>query len=328
MKKEWDEITDHSRNSTFLFRRDYMDYHADRFEDHSFIAYRKGKPLAILPANISGTTLHSHQGLTYGGWALPERGLDTTEIFGMWKAWLETCGEVGIERIIYKPLPYIYAQMPSEEDRYMLFLSNAKLIRCDISTTIDLRANPGFNTLQKRHLKKASAGIYHLFHDGSEEAGIREFHSLLTKCLYQRHKVAPVHTLEELTGLINRFRNNIAIWGAYDDNTNELLAATCVYETKTTVHCQYIASSENGRNRNALTYLFNELIEIYKILSRKKDLRYFDFGISNEGEGLKLNPGLNRQKTSYGGSGVAYQRYEISVEEALRTMPATLWPEK
>ena len=39
-KSLWDDLTDASRNATFLLRRDYMDYHADRFADCSLIAIR------------------------------------------------------------------------------------------------------------------------------------------------------------------------------------------------------------------------------------------------------------------------------------------------
>ena len=52
-RHEWDKFVRNARNSTFLFLRDYMDYHADRFKDCSWIA-RKGSGIAaILPANVS-----------------------------------------------------------------------------------------------------------------------------------------------------------------------------------------------------------------------------------------------------------------------------------
>ena len=64
-KRLWDEFVAKSKNATFLHFRDYMDYHADRFTDHSLMAFdAKGNVLALLPANIDGDTLHSHQGLT------------------------------------------------------------------------------------------------------------------------------------------------------------------------------------------------------------------------------------------------------------------------
>ena len=36
---EWNQFVAHSKNGTFLFDRSYMDYHADRFEDYSFMIY-------------------------------------------------------------------------------------------------------------------------------------------------------------------------------------------------------------------------------------------------------------------------------------------------
>lgn len=66
-KAEWDDFINRSKNGTFLFRRDYMDYHSDRFSDHSLMFYFKGRLYAVLPATVVGGTLYSHQGLTYGG---------------------------------------------------------------------------------------------------------------------------------------------------------------------------------------------------------------------------------------------------------------------
>ena len=36
-KTVWDSFVATSKNGTFLFMRDYMDYHADRFADHSLM---------------------------------------------------------------------------------------------------------------------------------------------------------------------------------------------------------------------------------------------------------------------------------------------------
>ena len=64
---EWNSFLSESVNGTFLFDRRYMDYHSDRFSDASLMVYRRGKLYALLPANVEGSTLYSHQGLTYGG---------------------------------------------------------------------------------------------------------------------------------------------------------------------------------------------------------------------------------------------------------------------
>jgi len=64
---EWNGFVATSKNGTFLFDRRYMDYHADRFADHSYLFYREGRLLAVLPAHAKEATLCSHGGLTYGG---------------------------------------------------------------------------------------------------------------------------------------------------------------------------------------------------------------------------------------------------------------------
>ena len=59
---EWNQFVATSKNGTFLFDRNYMDYHADRFTDFSLMIYRRGKLYALLPGNVDGDTFYSHQG--------------------------------------------------------------------------------------------------------------------------------------------------------------------------------------------------------------------------------------------------------------------------
>ena len=63
-KTVWDSFVATSKNGTFLFMRDYMDYHADRFADHSLMFYKGGRLIALLPGNESDDTYYSHGGLT------------------------------------------------------------------------------------------------------------------------------------------------------------------------------------------------------------------------------------------------------------------------
>ena len=53
-KPLWDGFVALSKNATFLHYRDYMDYHSDRFNDFSLMAFDGGRLLALLPANLSG----------------------------------------------------------------------------------------------------------------------------------------------------------------------------------------------------------------------------------------------------------------------------------
>lgn len=55
-KEVWNVHVEQARNATFLLNRSYMDYHSDRFHDHSLMIFRNGKLYALLPANEAGDT--------------------------------------------------------------------------------------------------------------------------------------------------------------------------------------------------------------------------------------------------------------------------------
>ncbi len=298
----WDDFVKTSRNGTFLFERGYMDYHADRFEDCSLIAFKNGKLRALLPADLTreDNTLHSHRGLTYGGWVTPVAHFDATDMLDLWEVWLEWCRTNGIRRIDYKPVPWIYPVIPAQEDIYALFRSEAKITECSISSAIDLQSIRPFNTQQKRNLKKGMK-----VDSDIEEDALDSFHELLTECLKARHGVKPVHSAAELRLLAARFPANIRTYGL---KTREgLQAGVCMYLCGQVAHCQYIASTAYGRDNGLLTRLFDYLIR----KSTEEGFRYFDFGTSTEEHGWILNSGLLRQKAALGGSGVAYMRYTI-----------------
>lgn len=303
---DWNKFVREARNATFLFLREYMDYHSDRFADCSLMAFRNGKLSAILPANLSENTLFSHQGLTYGGWVLPVAGIDGADYEELWKAWFKWCRGNGIDLIDYKPLPSIYHRMPSQEDIFMLS-RYGEMTGCGLSSAINLHDNPGFNKLQKRHLKHLPDNVCIRSFNGNAEEETRNFHTLLSECLHSRHNVLPVHSFEELLNLMALFPDNIRIWEASEGE--ETRAAICAYMAPPCFHCQYIATSEEGRRQNILPFLVSKMIDE----ATRQGFLFFDFGISTENNGAKLNYGLNRQKTSFGASGVAYSRWRIKL---------------
>ncbi|MDE5807143.1 MAG: GNAT family N-acetyltransferase [Muribaculaceae bacterium] len=304
----WDEFVRHSRNATFLFERGYMDYHSDRFRDCSWMAFKGGRLMAMLPANIdSDNILHSHQGLTYGGWILPPAHLDGGDLLEIFSCAMEIWRAEGIRELDYKPLPWIYAGQPSEEDIYALFRLGGTVAEVNLSSAINLSCPGAYNKLRKRLLRKASALPTII----GEVADSAEFMQLVEECLRERHDTSPVHTSTEIELLRRRFPENIKLYGLrLADNPETLQAAVMIYDTGRVAHAQYISSTLLGRELNLLTPLFD-----YLIRDRYSERSYFDFGISNEDHGRYLNEGLLRQKFSYGATGVAYQRWQVKIEE-------------
>lgn len=310
MIDEWDRFVAESRNGTFLFNRGYMDYHADRFVDCSWLAYKNGKLRAMLPGNItSDGVLHSHQGLTYGGWIIPQEHYNGEDMLNIFEAAIPIWREFGITVLDYKPVPNIYSRMGAQEDLYALFRLGASISACGLSTAVNLDNEVKFNEQMRRHLKKASTLNFSIEEDGC----VDDFMCLLTECLADRHGVSPVHSVSELQLLKERFPKNIRIFTIrlLDDNNSpsgDVDGGACIYDTGYVVHVQYIASSPTGRKLNLLTPLFDSLIN-----NTFAGRGWFDFGISTEGNGMVLNNGLLRQKSGYGGGGIIYPRFSLSL---------------
>ncbi|AJI47694.1 GNAT family N-acetyltransferase [Francisella philomiragia] len=301
-KQEWDLFVANAKNSHFMFYRDYMDYHSDRFKDFSLMFYdEKGKILGLLPANVGGDVLYSHQGLTFGGFLI-DTNLKTKsmlELFNVLKRYLL---KQNIKKIIYKCIPYIYSSLPSEEDRYALYVNEASLIRRDVTTTILLDNKIKYQEQRKRAIKKA-------FKNGliiEESSDYNSYWSILRDALKHPHNATPVHNEDEIKRLAQLFPNNIKLFVVKDDE--KILAGTVIFENSDIVHTQYLASSEQGRKVGALDFVLD-----YLISNRYQNKKYFDFGISNEDDGKYLNEGLIAQKEGFGARAVVHDFYEIRV---------------
>ncbi len=300
-KELWDSFISNAKNSTFLFMRDYMDYHSDRFTDCSLLFWNKEKLTAVLPANINNEALVSHSGLTYGGIIISTetRAADMIEMFTALHSYIKEC--LGVTKFIYKPLPYIYCSIPSEEPLYALFRAGAQITARAISTTIDNNCPIGFSTLRKRGIKKANShGVI-----CAQSDDFCSFWKILENVLESRHNCSPVHSIEEIELLHKRFPENIRLFTATIEDSIE--AGIVVYETSQVAHFQYIAASSVGKSTGALDALVAHLTEkVYK------EKRYIDFGISTEDGGTFLNEGLIAQKEGFGGRAIVYDTYEIT----------------
>ena len=109
----WDAFVDASKNGTFMLKRGYMDYHTDRFTDHSLLFYRDEELVALLPASSHGDELRSHGGLTYGG-MITNLKMTVQLMLSLFDSLKEYMSSNGISRLIYKRVPSIYYSYSSE----------------------------------------------------------------------------------------------------------------------------------------------------------------------------------------------------------------------
>lgn len=299
-KQIWDEMISQSRNGVFLFFRDYMEYHSDRFQDASLLFFDGGSLLAVLPANRKEDQIISHGGLTFGG-VISGLNLGASvmlELFDVLREWLRN---QGVRTLLYKPVPHIYHRIPAEEDLYALFRNRARLVRRDLSSTLDMACRVPMERLRRRQLRKGKK-VFLI----RESRDFASFMHLVESGLSTKYHVVPTHTSAEIEFLAERFPDNIRLYGAY--RGEQLSAGALVYESTNVAHVQYGAGSPEAKEEGALECLYDELLE-----KRYANIRYFDWGISTEQAGQYLNAGLIQNKEGYGARGVAYDLYELDL---------------
>lgn len=303
-KSQWDSFVANSRNGTFLLMRDYMEYHKERFNDHSLLFFYGKKIIALLPAHITDDALCSHCGLTYGGLILSDGATAALllEIFEQLIVYIKE--QLNATRLLYRPTPHIYHRYPCEEDLYALFRHNATLTERKISSAILLHEPLPLSQLRKRKKSLAQASGITI----REEKSLDTFWQILCDNLQERHNTKPVHTIEEIKYLQSLFPDNIRLFVA-SDRSGATVGGALLYITNRVAHVQYIASTAEGREKGALDTLFDSLIR--ETFANKE---YFDFGVSVEQGGHFLNNGLIFQKEGLGGRGICYDTYSVELK--------------
>jgi hypothetical protein len=295
----WDDFIRNSKNGVFLFHRDYMEYHRDRFEDFSILFFDNGKLIAVMPANRSGEVLHSHGGLTFGGIVSGCR-MHTALMLEVFDTLREYAGAQSLKKIIYKAVPYIYHRLPAQEDLYALYRCNAKLVRRDVTSCIRSSDRPRFDELRRRKIRKAKSEGVRV----TRSYDFRTFVAILADVLQSKYGVKPTHTADEISLLAGRFPDNIKLHAAHVGGA--MVAGVVIFESDNVAHAQYIAANEDGRRLGATDLVFDSLInELYP------DKEYFDFGISTEDAGRFLNEGLVHYKESFRARSVVHDFYEM-----------------
>lgn len=280
-----------------------MDYHSHRFKDYSLMVYKNKSLIAQLPANIKDDALYSHQGLTYGGLVLSNniKLSDVIEAFGTLLKFLDNNY---IKTLYLKQIPDIYCSYPSAEIDYIMFKTQADLYKSDVLSVIS-HAEDGlkFSKDRKEGIKRGIKNNLSVI----EEDDFQPFwNDILVPNLEKKHKVKPVHSLDEITLLKKKFPNNIKLYNVYKDDN--LVAGTVIFDTENVAHSQYISGNEDKNKLGSLDFLHDYLLNnIYK------SKPYFDFGISHEKDG-RINKGLLYWKEGFGARSVIQNFYSINTE--------------
>jgi hypothetical protein len=302
LKSAWDAFIPITKNRSFLFLRDYMDYHQDRFHDHSLLFLVNGALKACLPANVAGRILHSHQGLTFGG-LLMHRDVRLNDVLAIVAALRRRLASDGLEALIYRPMPHPYHEVPAGEDIVALHANHVAVV--DVRATLCVRAGEIERLSQNRRRDLRS--------DRQGETVIRrsdDFPTFMRQCtayLARRHGGRPVHSEQEIALLASRFPDNIKLFVI--EGAAGMLAGVILYRHGNCTKAQYIAMGTGPVRNGALTKL---LVHILSAVLPAGS--WFDFGHSYD-PADRLNHGVHRFKESLGARTVPVTTYRLAAAQ-------------
>jgi hypothetical protein len=303
---EWNQFIKTSVNGTFLFHRDFMDYHKERFEDHSLMFYKENQLICCMPAHIESQVFYSHRGLSYGGWILSEIGTENMHL--LLEVFLEYIKDV-IFLVTGMPLAKAEIQLPPisyhtvhEEVTSILkqkgFRVNRVLdnqfVKLDRQIGVSPKKSRGYRNGKFEELRIDRANDFKSF-----------WSQVLLPQLQSRYASKPVHSIEEIELLASKFPEKIIQHNVYKED--QLLAGITFFIKRDIVKSQYTASSPQGLKTDAIGYLYMEAMKEFQ----EKGFLLMDYGPVNERDG-SVNEGLLRFKKELGCEQEEWKRWEIA----------------
>ncbi|MGL2987539.1 FemAB family protein [Flavobacterium sp. RSSA_27] len=286
----WNTFVSAAKNATFLFHRDFMEYHKERFEDFSLLVFDKVKLVAVLPANRIENKVYSHQGLTYGGLVHTSK-LKIERIELILNLLFDFFKSKRIEYFYLHPIPSFYLGQGNAAIDFFLMKKGAQLYRKEMNMVAQLHQEIPISKSKLKNFRRTELLGLRVV----EETNFQPFwEKILEPRLGEKYGVKPVHSLAEIQLLHERFPKNIKQFSAYLED--KIIAGITIFEFENGVKSQYGATSKKGEKYRALDFLFISLLDIFK----KRGKHFFDMGIVNDSGEKGFHSGLLQQKEELG----------------------------
>lgn len=310
--EKWDNfIVKDSINGTFLHSRNFLNYHRNKFKDHSLIIKKNTSIVAVIPGcevvKEGKRIFYSHQGSTFGGLVINSAYNNISHVDSAVNILEQYLNEQGFDKAVLKNTSEIFCSDNTNLLEYFYFKYGYKSYH-ELSLYIDFNKydsiiENNFSASKRRDFK------YSLKHNMQfktlkTDNEINDFYKLLVLSLIN-HNSKPVHSLEELLDFKNTSLSDIVkFYGVYyNDN---LIAGSMVFNFNNDVfHTQYLASNSVYSNYYPMNFLnYNLIKEAYL-----NNFRFFSFGINTENQGNVLNTSLAQFKEGFGTIGSINRTY-------------------
>ncbi|WP_213521803.1 GNAT family N-acetyltransferase [Nonlabens sp.] len=295
---EWNAFVKQSVNGSFLLERDFMDYHQERFEDHSLMLYLEGQLMCCIPAHVKAGVFYSHRGLSYAGLVISAAAVSIID--RIVDALLEYVNGCAFAKAELQLPPVAYQRINKEIAavlQYKGFISNRKLHNQSVALDQEIQVSP------KKSIRYRNGKYEGLRIEVSND--FKSFwEEVLLPQLAARYHSKPVHSLAEIELLASRFPENIVQYNVYREDA--LLAGITFFIKGEIVKSQYTASSPEGLKTDAVAYVYMEAMKEFK----EKGCSIMDYGPVNE-KGGSVNKGLQRFKKQLGCQEEIWERWEF-----------------
>ena len=274
-KEPWDRFVLESNNGTLFHLQRFLDYHRDRsFDWHHLLFVEDGTIAAVLPAALTGSTLESPIGASYGSFVTGD--ISFARVLELADAFSDYCRTAGIERTLLTPPPFIYQRIQTQNVDFALAYRGFTHDKHYISHAIeipDADLISSFQPTARRYVRK-------YLREGDLDIGLSDdldsFYPILVKNK-QKHGVTPTHSLEELKRLKGLFPDRIILFLVR--HKKKPIAGSLLFVCNPqVVLCFY----------NMLLYEFEHLHPIHAVMyealrwTREHHFRWFDIGVSQD----------------------------------------------
>lgn len=295
METIWDNFVNDSVNGNFQELRCFLNYHKDKFIDHSLLFYKNNELAAVMPCNEqdNGKLLISHSGATFGGLIFSNKYASITSYKWILDELDQYIKDNQFKHFEMKMPSWLYMKSDKhiEVFDYLLGLNGFScgeevgfFINC---STLEDNYEQYYAKLKKRKLKKAYKENL-LFRELSSSADIAEFYSILREN-YTKFNTSPAHTYEDLLLLKDVcIPDNMSFYGVFSENS--MIAGSMVFNfnDKKVFHTQYLASRFEYLELCPNEFLYTNLIAT----ARSKGFRFLSFGTSTLDHGKVFNEDL------------------------------------
>ena len=308
-ESRWDRfVMEDSMNGTFLQTRNFLNYHPEgRFVDASFFVEKSGIVVAVVPGCTVDGSFISHSGSTFGGPVVSKDFYSGNKVLEIVKD-IDDYIVRNFKSVKFKPTSPIFAAVPTDLLDYALEHSGYyRHTELSCYTPVLKDVDPLENCKREcRHNFRLSEKM-NLTYGEIPDSEMEKFYDFLVMSK-ARYNTKPVHTLEELRNLKQRFPEEILFRGVWQDGIYLSGMMIFYFRQAKVFHFQYLAPDDSKRETNATTSLFvNAMREAAQVGCEK-----FSWGISTEDAGAYLNENLYRFKESFGALPCVNARYEKS----------------